>query len=88
MARGYIDSPAAVERYMSTLSRFGVREFTFKHTYVAYEGSVFRWLAAERLGRGEPGRSRSVCRPGRGGRPAAVGAVDPPARRFSGVLLL
>jgi MoaA/NifB/PqqE/SkfB family radical SAM enzyme len=41
MARGYIDSPAAVERYQHTLSHFGVREFTFKHTYVAYEGSVF-----------------------------------------------
>ena len=46
-------------------SRFGVREFTFKHTYVAYEGSVFRgsrqndWAAENRVdcdpfgGRGE-----------------------------------
>ena len=65
MARGYIDSPAAVERYQQTLSRFGVREFTFKHTYVAYEGSVFggsrqdHWAAENRVdvdpfvGRGE-----------------------------------
>jgi cyclic pyranopterin phosphate synthase len=65
MTRGYVDSPAAVERYRQALSRFGVREFTFKHTYVAYEGSVFggsrqdRWAAEHRVaedpfvGRGE-----------------------------------
>jgi pyruvate-formate lyase-activating enzyme len=41
MAKGFIDSSDAVHRYMETLSRFGVGEFTFKHTYVAYEGSVF-----------------------------------------------
>jgi pyruvate-formate lyase-activating enzyme len=55
MVRGYIDSPAAVERYLEALHRFGVREFTFKHTYVAYEGSVFRgsrqneWAAENRV---------------------------------------
>ena len=55
MARGYVDTRTAVERYMSALSRFGVREFTFKHTYVAYEGSVFgrsrqnEWAAANRV---------------------------------------
>ncbi len=66
MARGYIDSPLAVDRYMRTLAGFGVREFTFKHTYVAYEGSVFggsrqdHWAAQNRVGedpfadRGEP----------------------------------
>ncbi len=65
MARGYVDSPAAVERYQRALSRFGVREFTFKHTYVAYEGSVFEgsrqnnWAVENRVaddpfaGRGE-----------------------------------
>jgi cyclic pyranopterin phosphate synthase len=41
MARGYIDGAAAVDRYMATLSAFGVQEFTFKHTYVAYRRSVF-----------------------------------------------
>jgi cyclic pyranopterin phosphate synthase len=41
MARGQVDSLAAVDRYMDALARFGVREFTFKHTYVAYEASVF-----------------------------------------------
>lgn len=55
MARGYVDTPAGVERYMSALSRFGVREFTFKHTYVAYESSLFGrsrqndWAAANRV---------------------------------------
>jgi cyclic pyranopterin phosphate synthase len=42
MAHGYVDSPEEVESYLQVLARFGVREFTFKHTYVAYEGSVFR----------------------------------------------
>jgi pyruvate-formate lyase-activating enzyme len=55
MARGFVDSPAAVDRYLETLARFGVHEFTFKHTYVAYEGSVFRasrqndWAAENRV---------------------------------------
>ena len=65
MARGYVDSPVAVDRYVEALARFGVREFTFKHTYVAYDGSVFRgshqneWAAEHRVeddpfaGRGE-----------------------------------
>jgi cyclic pyranopterin phosphate synthase len=41
MAQGYIDTPEAVERYMEVLSSFGVREFTFKHTYIAYDRSVY-----------------------------------------------
>jgi cyclic pyranopterin phosphate synthase len=41
MARGYVDSTQAVHRYIATLSRYGVTEFTFKHTYVAYEQSLF-----------------------------------------------
>jgi cyclic pyranopterin phosphate synthase len=41
MAKGHVDSPEAVHRYIATLSRYGVTEFTFKHTYVAYEQSVF-----------------------------------------------
>jgi pyruvate-formate lyase-activating enzyme len=41
MARGYIDTDAAVDRYMAALSAFGVQEFTFKHTYVAHRRSVF-----------------------------------------------
>jgi pyruvate-formate lyase-activating enzyme len=55
MTRGYVDSPAAVDRYIDALARFGVREFTFKHTYVAYEDSVFggarqnRWAAAHQV---------------------------------------
>lgn len=51
MARGYIDTRDAVLRYVEALSERGVREFTFKHTYVAYPRSVFagtpedRWAA-------------------------------------------
>jgi len=41
MTQGWIDSVADVRRYMDVLGGYGVREFTFKHTYVAYEHSVF-----------------------------------------------
>lgn len=41
MTRGDIDSVDAVWEYIEKLSAYGVREFTFKHTYVAYEQSVF-----------------------------------------------
>ncbi len=41
MAKGYVDSTEAVNCYIAALSRYGVTEFTFKHTYVAYEQSVF-----------------------------------------------
>ncbi len=41
MARGYVDSAEAARRYIESLARYGVTEFTFKHTYVAYEQSVF-----------------------------------------------
>jgi cyclic pyranopterin phosphate synthase len=55
MAQGWVDSPEAVWRYIDALRTFSVREFTFKHTYVAYEASVFgaseqnRWAAAHRV---------------------------------------
>ncbi|SIO65820.1 cyclic pyranopterin phosphate synthase [Singulisphaera sp. GP187] len=42
MTRGYVDDKAAVWRYIDTLRPFGISEFTFKHTYVAYERSVFQ----------------------------------------------
>jgi cyclic pyranopterin phosphate synthase len=41
MTRGYIDSAEAADRYMAALSAYGVREFTFKHTYVAWHRSVY-----------------------------------------------
>jgi cyclic pyranopterin phosphate synthase len=41
MAKGYIDATAAVYDYMAALGCYGVTEFTFKHTYVAYEQSAF-----------------------------------------------
>lgn len=55
MTRGYIDSERLVWRYIDRLSQFGVRQFTFKHTYVAYERSVFggsvedQWAAEHRI---------------------------------------
>jgi cyclic pyranopterin phosphate synthase len=42
MTRGYVDSPEAVWHYLDTLSPFGINEYTFKHTYVAYEQSLFQ----------------------------------------------
>jgi len=42
MARGYVDDAEAVWHYVSVLRRYGVRQFTFKHTYVAYEYSMFQ----------------------------------------------
>jgi cyclic pyranopterin phosphate synthase len=65
MARGYVDTEALVWRYIERLAAFGVRQFTFKHTYVAYEHSLFastaenHWAAEHRVsfdpfaGRGE-----------------------------------
>jgi cyclic pyranopterin phosphate synthase len=41
MTRGCIDCEPMVWRYIERLADFGVRQFTFKHTYVAYERSVF-----------------------------------------------
>jgi cyclic pyranopterin phosphate synthase len=48
MAKGYVDSAEGCWRYAETLRGFGVREFTFKHTYVAYHGSVFQGSAENR----------------------------------------
>jgi len=47
MAAGYVDSVDAVWSYINALRHYGVREFTFKHTYVAYEDSVFRGSAQD-----------------------------------------
>jgi pyruvate-formate lyase-activating enzyme len=41
MCRGFIDDVAGVWQYLRQLRRYLVREFTFKHTYVAYERSLF-----------------------------------------------
>jgi cyclic pyranopterin phosphate synthase len=41
MAHGQVDSAGAAGRYIAALACYGVTEFTFKHTYVAYEQSVF-----------------------------------------------
>lgn len=48
MAGGYIDSKPGVWSYIDALRRFGVREFTFKHTYVSYDESVFGGSAEDR----------------------------------------
>ena len=41
MARGHVDSAEGVWRYIEAMERRGVTELTFKHTYVAYDRSVF-----------------------------------------------
>ena len=41
MAQGHVDTVQKVWDYIETLAEFGVTEFTFKHTYVAYTDSVF-----------------------------------------------
>ncbi len=65
LCRGFIDDARDVEMYIERLSQHGVREFTFKHTYVAYKKSVFgdsshnRWVEQNQIqddpfaGRGE-----------------------------------
>ena len=65
MTRGWIDTSTRVDEYIDTLSSCGISEFTFKHTYVAYDQSVFggsdanAWSRAHQvesdpfLGRGE-----------------------------------
>jgi cyclic pyranopterin phosphate synthase len=42
MARGSVEDSADVWEYIDALRPFGIREFTFKHTYVAYEDSLFQ----------------------------------------------
>jgi cyclic pyranopterin phosphate synthase len=55
MTRGYIDCESMVWRYIERLADFGVRQFTFKHTYIAYERSLFtaseenRWAGEHRV---------------------------------------
>jgi len=55
MARGSVENSADVWAYIDTLRPFGIREFTFKHTYVAYDGSLFqnseqnRWASEHKV---------------------------------------
>ncbi|MDP2345189.1 MAG: radical SAM protein [Deltaproteobacteria bacterium] len=52
MAKGFIDDRAAAFRMMRQFQDRGIEQFTFKHTYVAWERSLFRdgdedrWAAA------------------------------------------
>jgi cyclic pyranopterin phosphate synthase len=41
MVRGHVDSTERVWRYIDVMRDYGVTELTFKHTYVAYDRSVF-----------------------------------------------
>jgi cyclic pyranopterin phosphate synthase len=47
MARGHVEDAAGVWEYIEALKPYGMTEFTFKHTYVAYEGSLFRGSAED-----------------------------------------
>ena len=51
MTKGGIDGPEAVWRYVAALRPYGVNELTFKHTYVAYESSVFQGSSEDRWAR-------------------------------------
>lgn len=51
MTAGLVDGPGPVRRYITRLREYGVREYTFKHTYVAYEGSVFQGSGEDRWAR-------------------------------------
>ncbi|QDG52281.1 radical SAM protein [Persicimonas caeni] len=42
MTQGWVETRDDVFDYIDALRPFGVRQFTFKHTYTAYERSVFR----------------------------------------------
>ncbi len=48
MHRGGVETRGDVERYVTELGAHGVSQFTFKHTYVAYERSVFRESSHDR----------------------------------------
>jgi pyruvate-formate lyase-activating enzyme len=48
MARGYVEDRRGAGAYMAALRGFGVRQFTFKHTYVAYTGSLYQGSEADR----------------------------------------
>jgi cyclic pyranopterin phosphate synthase len=41
LCRGYVESADDMRRYVDRLENYGVREFTFKHTYIAYKQSLF-----------------------------------------------
>lgn len=55
MAKGFVDTRDAVFEYIDAFAAYGVREFTFKHTYVAYDASVWqdsdanRWARAHQI---------------------------------------
>jgi cyclic pyranopterin phosphate synthase len=51
MARGWVDDGTQAWEYVRALRPYGIREFTFKHTYVAYPGSVFQGSDADRWAR-------------------------------------
>jgi cyclic pyranopterin phosphate synthase len=42
MARGHVEDAKGVWQYIEALRPYGITEFTFKHTYVAQEGSLFQ----------------------------------------------
>jgi cyclic pyranopterin phosphate synthase len=47
MTQGAVHDRATAGRYLDAVRAFGVEEVTFKHTYVAYTGSVFQGAAQD-----------------------------------------
>jgi cyclic pyranopterin phosphate synthase len=82
MTRGQVDDPGAVWDYVDALRAFGVTEFTFKHTYVAYDESLFRGSEEDAWAR----EHRVECDPFAGeGEVIARLPWGPSVRRLKGV---
>jgi cyclic pyranopterin phosphate synthase len=47
MVRGFVEDAAGVWNYIESLQPYGITEYTFKHTYIAYTGSLFRGSAED-----------------------------------------
>lgn len=47
MSKGHVEDAAGVWNYIAAFREHGIEEFTFKHTYVAYERSLFRGSAED-----------------------------------------
>jgi MoaA/NifB/PqqE/SkfB family radical SAM enzyme len=52
MMRGHVEDAAGVWGYVEAFREYGIEEFTFKHTYVAHEGSLFRGSEEDAWARG------------------------------------
>lgn len=82
MAKGFVETREDALRYIRTLRARGVREFTFKHTYVAWARSLFRGSPQD-----DWARAHRVAEDPFAGEGERVGRLPwgPEVRRFEGV---